>query len=89
MIWTQQLAPTGALRVCINLGNALLAQLDPTNQEPQGISVELAQALAKQLDAELQIQLVNTAKESVAAEPKTSHSPKLICISTRVMSCAK
>jgi polar amino acid transport system substrate-binding protein len=67
MIWTQQLAPTGALRVCINLGNALLAQLDPTNQEPQGISVELAQALAKQLDAELQIQLVNTAKESVAA----------------------
>ena len=67
MIWTQQLAPTGALRVCINLGNALLAQLDPTNQEPQGISVQLAQALAKQLDAELQIQLVNTAKESVAA----------------------
>ena len=67
MIWTQQLAPTGTLRVCINLGNALLAQLDPTNQEPQGISVQLAQALAKQLDAELQIQLVNTAKESVAA----------------------
>ena len=67
VIWTQQLAPTGALRVCINLGNALLAQLDPTNQEPQGISVQLAQALAKQLDAELQIQLVNTAKESVAA----------------------
>lgn len=29
--------------------------------------MELAQALAKQLDAELQIQLVNTAKESVAA----------------------
>ena len=67
MIWTQQLVPTGALRVCINLGNALLAQLDPTNQEPRGISVELAQALAKQLNAELQIQLVNTAKESVAA----------------------
>jgi polar amino acid transport system substrate-binding protein len=67
MIWTQQLAPTGVLRVCINLGNALLAQLDPTNQEPRGISMELAQALAKQLDAELQIQLVNTAKASVAA----------------------
>jgi len=67
MIWTQQLAPTGALRVCINLGNGLLAQLAPTNQEPRGISVELAQALAKQLDAELQIQLVNTAKASVAA----------------------
>ena len=67
MIWTQQLIPTGVLRVCINLGNALLAQLDPISQEPRGISVELAQALAKQLDAELQIQLVNTAKESVTA----------------------
>jgi len=67
MAWTQQLVPTGALRVCINLGNALLAQLEPTSQQPQGISVELAQALARQLGVELQIQLVHTAKESVAA----------------------
>ena len=67
MTWTQQLVPTGTLRVCINLGNALLAQRNPKNQAPQGISVELAQGLAKKLGVELQIQLVQSAKESVAA----------------------
>ena len=70
MSWTQQLIPTGTLRVCINLGNALLAQLEPNSQGPKGISVELAQALAKQLGVELQMQLVHTAKESVAAVAK-------------------
>ena len=70
MTWTQQLIPTGTLRVCINLGNALLAQLDQKSQVPQGISVELAQALARQLGVELQIQLVNSAKESVASVAK-------------------
>ena len=70
MTWTQQLIPTGTLRVCINLGNALLAQLEPNSQKPKGISVELAQALAKQLGVELQMQLVHTAKESVAAVAK-------------------
>ena len=64
MTWTQQLIPTGTLRVCINLGNALLAQLEPNSQKPSGISVELAQALARQLGVELQMQLVHTAKES-------------------------
>jgi len=67
MTWAQQLIPTGKLRVCINLGNALLAQLEPMGQGPRGISVNLAQALARQLGFALQIQLVNTAKESVAA----------------------
>ena len=70
MTWTQPLIPTGTLRVCINLGNALLAQLEPNSQKPSGISVELAQALARQLGVELQIQLVHTAKESVAAVAK-------------------
>jgi polar amino acid transport system substrate-binding protein len=70
MIWTRQLIPTGTLRVCINLGNALLAQLEPNSQKPSGISVELAQALARQIGVELQMQLVHTAKESVAAVAK-------------------
>ena len=70
MTWTQQLLPTGRLRVCINLGNALLARLEPNSEKPRGISVELAQALARQLGVELQMQLVNTAKESVAAVAK-------------------
>ncbi|NBS77942.1 MAG: ABC transporter substrate-binding protein, partial [Betaproteobacteria bacterium] len=67
MTWTQQPVPTGTLRICINLGNALLAQLEPNSQKPRGISVELAQALARQLGVELEMQLVHTAKESVAA----------------------
>ena len=44
----------------------MLAQLDPKSQTPQGISVELAQALAKHMDVELEMQWVKTAKESVA-----------------------
>jgi polar amino acid transport system substrate-binding protein len=70
MTWTQQLISTGRLRVCINLGNALLAQLEPNSQKPRGISVELAKALARQLGVELEMQLVHTAKESVAAIAK-------------------
>ena len=45
----------------------MLAQLDPKSQTPQGISVELAQALAKHMGVELEMQWVKTAKESVAA----------------------
>lgn len=67
MNWIRQLTPTGELRVCINLGNALLAQLDPKSQALQGICVELAQALAKHLAVGLEMRCVRTAKESVAA----------------------
>lgn len=67
MHWIQQLAPSGTLRVCINLGNALLAQWDETKLKAQGISVELAQALADTYKIGLQLQMVQTAKEAVAA----------------------
>jgi polar amino acid transport system substrate-binding protein len=42
----QELAPTGKLRVGINLGNALLATRDRTGA-PAGISVDLARELAR------------------------------------------
>jgi polar amino acid transport system substrate-binding protein len=42
------LAPTGKLRAAINFGNGVLAQMGP-NGEPQGVSAELATALAKRL----------------------------------------
>ncbi len=67
MTWIHELAPSGVLRVCINLGNALLAQQDPDNHQLQGISVELAQALADEHSLDLQMQVVQTAKASVAA----------------------
>lgn len=47
-ILMNEFAPKGSLRVGINLGNPLLAGLDQ-NKKPQGISVDLAHELAKQL----------------------------------------
>ena len=67
MNWVNQLAPQGKLRVCINLGNALLAQLEPLSQKPQGLSVEIAQAFTHTHGLELEMHIVRTAKESVAA----------------------
>ena len=45
----QALAPTGRLRVSINLGNIVLAQTDPKTGEPAGVSAELARKLAERL----------------------------------------
>lgn len=44
----RDLAPTGRLRAAINFGNTVLAQRGP-NDEPRGVSVDLAAALAKRL----------------------------------------
>jgi len=44
-----ELAPTGALRAAINLGNPVLAQSDPATGEPRGVSVDLAQQLGRRL----------------------------------------
>jgi polar amino acid transport system substrate-binding protein len=43
------LAPTGKLRVAINLGNPVLAQKDPATGEPRGVSVDLARELGRRL----------------------------------------
>ena len=67
MSWIHELAPSGILRVCINTGNALLAQQDPHTHELQGISVMLAERLAHTHKLQLHTVLVNTAKASVAA----------------------
>jgi polar amino acid transport system substrate-binding protein len=67
MSWIQQLTNNSTLRVCINTGNALLAQLDPISGQATGISVKLAQALAKEYDVRLDMRVVDTAKASVQA----------------------
>ena len=41
------LAPTGTLRVSLNLGNPVLAQGTPA--EPRGVTVDLARALGERL----------------------------------------
>lgn len=45
----QALAPTGTLRASINLGNPILANADPATGQPYGVSVDLANELARRL----------------------------------------
>ena len=40
----QVLAPSGTLRASINLGNPLLAHINPQIGQPAGVSVDLSQA---------------------------------------------
>ncbi|HCT05860.1 MAG TPA: restriction endonuclease, partial [Pseudomonas sp.] len=62
----QQLAPEGVLRAAINFGNPVLAQRG-AGGEPQGVSVELAKALAEVLGVELQLITFEAAGKVFAA----------------------
>ena len=64
---TTALAPTGRLRACINLGNAVLARRDAASGQPAGVSVDLARALADQLGVETEFVVVDAAMKSVQA----------------------
>src|ERR1700712_2700197 len=59
-------APTGVLRVAINLGNPVLAKAGPTPSEPGGVSVDIARELASRLGVEARFAAVPAAGESVA-----------------------
>ena len=43
----QSFAPTGTLRVGINLGNPVLAGLDAVTQKPKGVSIDIANEIGK------------------------------------------
>lgn len=58
-------APSGTLRVSINLGNPILASQDPQTGKPVGVSVDLATELAKRLGVPLQLVAVPSAHLSV------------------------
>lgn len=60
-------APTGTLRAAINLGNPILAGTHPDTKEPQGVSIDLANALATELGCPLELVVVTTAAQSVQA----------------------
>ena len=60
------LAPSGVLRVAINLGNAVLARQNEKG-EPEGISVDLARELARQRGLPITLHPVNAAAKSVEA----------------------
>ena len=43
----QSFAPTGTLRVGINLGNPVLAGLDTVTQKPKGVSIDISNEIGK------------------------------------------
>jgi polar amino acid transport system substrate-binding protein len=49
------MAPSGTLRVAINLGNPVLAQPGPAGQGPRGVSVDLATEIARRLGVPAQL----------------------------------
>lgn len=63
----RQMAPSGTLRAVINLGNPILARKDVSSAEPEGVSVDLARALAETLKLPLQLMPVDSAAKSVQA----------------------
>ena len=50
-----ELAPNGVLRVGVNLGNFLLVNKDAATGELRGIVPDLAQELARRLEARLEL----------------------------------
>ncbi|MBZ5487341.1 ABC transporter substrate-binding protein [Halomonas aquamarina] len=58
------MAPTGVLRATINVGNPILAGLD-AEQQPYGVSVDLAKRIAQRLEVELELQVYASAGEAV------------------------
>jgi polar amino acid transport system substrate-binding protein len=61
------LAPTGVLRASINLGNPILANRNVATGLPFGISVDLANELARRLELPLELVVLESAGKSVEA----------------------
>lgn len=55
-----ELAPTGVLRVAINLGNFLLVTDQSAGGEPEGVSPDLGRAIAEKLDLPVEYVLFDT-----------------------------
>jgi polar amino acid transport system substrate-binding protein len=60
-------APTGELRVAINVGNPILARRHPETGEPEGVSIDLATQLAQRLGVPLKLVVFEAASKSVDA----------------------
>ncbi len=58
-------APAGTLRASINLGNPVLASVDPSTGKAVGVSVDLATQFARQLGVPLELVVVKSAGQSV------------------------
>ncbi|WP_158746239.1 transporter substrate-binding domain-containing protein [Acidisphaera sp. L21] len=63
------IAPAGVLRAAINYGNPVLAQRGSTEDDPKGVSAELARALGKQLGLPVQFVIFHEAGDVSKALP--------------------
>lgn len=63
----KDLAPGGKLRAAINVGNAVLAQKDPTTGQPRGITPDLAHELGKRLGVAVEFVVFDSAGKVFAA----------------------
>jgi len=63
----KELAPTGTLRTAINFGNPVLAQFDPANGEPRGVSAALGRELARRLGVPIEFVPYKAAGQVTAA----------------------
>lgn len=64
------LAPTGRLRVAINVGNVVIAQKDAATGAVRGVSVDIAHELGRRLATPVDITVYEAAGAMVAAQPK-------------------
>jgi polar amino acid transport system substrate-binding protein len=75
----KDLAPTGKLRAAINFGNPVLAQKGP-NDAPQGVSAELAAALAKRLGVPIEYVIYTSAGKTFAGAKENAWDIAFIAI---------
>jgi polar amino acid transport system substrate-binding protein len=66
-VMLQSFAPTGVLRVGINLGNPVLAGIDPANQKPKGVSIDIANEIGKRSGLPVQLTPFQSAGATVDA----------------------
>ena len=62
---TRALAPTGSLRVAINLGNPVLAQ--GSAESPSGVTVDIARELGARLGTDVELTCVDAARDACEA----------------------
>jgi polar amino acid transport system substrate-binding protein len=62
---TSQVAPSGTLRVVINLGNPVLAQ--GTTDDPRGVTVAIAREIGRWLGVPVELECVDAARKAYAA----------------------
>jgi len=68
------LAPSGVLRAAINLVSTVLAQRDAETAAPRGVSVDLAQELARRLGMGVELALFDAAGKAFETLPQGATS---------------